>query len=254
MEFIPIKTRIMMPPKDEIWDVLDDLDVRDGDIVFITSKVLAIHQGRCVAGVTTAPDTQQKCNNKTIVPVNKETLIKQESTRFCQSKNRAGFVCCLTVTDNILIPNAGIDESNANGHYILWPKETDKLCREIRTRLCKKNNIKNLGVISTDSHTTPLRWGVTGITTGFAGIKPLKDIRGNQDIFGREIQSVRVNMIDPLSAMAVLLMGEAAEQTPIVILRGYKNIEFCNKAGMEDFTILPEDDIYGPLLEVMKKE
>ena len=48
LNFIPIKTRIVNPPKDEIWDILDNLEIVDGDIVFITSKILAIHQGRCV--------------------------------------------------------------------------------------------------------------------------------------------------------------------------------------------------------------
>ena len=234
-EFIPIKTRIVNPPKDEIWDILDTLKLRNGDIVFITSKILAIHQGRCTK------DTD------------KEKLINRESTRTLKSKNREGFVCCLTVTDNILIPNAGIDESNANGHYILWPHDTDKLCADIRNHLTKKHNIKNLGIVSTDSHTTPLRWGVTGITTGLSGIKPLKDIRGNADIFGRKIQTVRVNMIDPLTSIAVLLMGEAAERIPIVILRNYKNIEFDANGDMSDFKIAPESDIYAPLLDTMKK-
>lgn len=234
MNFKTVKTRIINPPKDEIWDILDGLELADGDIVFITSKILAIHQGRCIKG-------------------NKEDLIKKESSNFLKYTNRGGFDCCLTITDNILIPNAGIDESNANGYLILWPEKVDALCTDIQSHLCKMHNIKNLGVISTDSHTTPLRWGVTGITTGFAGIIPLKDLRGQSDLFGRKIQSVRVNMIDPLTAMAVNLMGETDEQTPIVILSGYKNIEFCNTSSMADFTIAPEDDIYAPLLKVFRK-
>ena len=236
INLIPISTRIVMPPKDEIWDILDGLDVREGDIVFITSKILAIHQGRCVKGKS------------------KAELIKREAQRWFDYTHRGGFDCSLTITDNILIPNAGIDESNANGYLILWPQKVDELCKEIRDRLCKKNKIKNLGVISTDSHTTPLRWGVTGITTGLAGIKPLKDLRGTADIFGRKLVSVRVNMIDPLTSMAVLLMGEAAERIPIVILRGYKGIEFCEGGSMKDFTIEPSNDIYGPMLEVMAKQ
>jgi len=236
-KFIPIKTRIVQPPKDEIWDILDSIHIKDGDIVFITSKILAIHQGRCIP----------------VGQASKKQLIEKEATHWLSYQHYNGFDINLTITDNILIPASGIDESNANGHYILWPKETDKLCKTIRERLVTKHNLTNLGIISTDSHTTPLRWGVTGITTGLSGIKPLKDIRGEKDIFGRKMQVSQVNQIDPLTAMAVLLMGEAAEQIPIIILRDYKGIEFCANGSMNDFKIPPEQDLYQPLLEVMQK-
>ena len=48
LEFIPVKTRIVNPPKDEIWDIIDSLKIEDGDIIFISSKILSIHQGRTV--------------------------------------------------------------------------------------------------------------------------------------------------------------------------------------------------------------
>jgi len=235
LDFIPIKTRIIKPPKDEIWDIIDELKIKDGDIVFITSKILAIHQGRCVKGV------------------DKESLIKDASTHYLPYKHRGGFMVTLTVVDNILIPNAGIDESNADGHYILWPKNVDKLCAEIRQRLIKKHGVKRLGVVSTDSHTTPLRWGVTGITTGLAGVEPLKDLRGESDIFGRKMGVTKVNIIDALTGAAVLCMGEAAERIPIVILRAFDGVKFSANASMKDFTISPEDDLYSPLIDIMKK-
>jgi coenzyme F420-0:L-glutamate ligase/coenzyme F420-1:gamma-L-glutamate ligase len=86
-----------------------------------------------------------------------------------------------------------------------------------------------------------------------AGVEPLRDIRRQKDIFGRETKVTYINQIDPLTAIAVLLMGEGAERIPIVILRGYKGIEFSTTSSMEDFTIPPEVDIYQPLLDVMKK-
>lgn len=237
LEFIPIKTRIVMPPKDEIWDILDSLKLVEGDIVFITSKILGIHQGRCIK----AGDAK------------KEDLIRQESTRMMSYLHARGFSYSLTVTDNILIPNAGIDESNANGHYILWPKNVDGFCSDIRQRLKKKFGLKELGVVSTDSSVLPLRWGVIGITTGFAGITPIKDITQNEDIFGRKPKVTHINLIDPLTSIAVLLMGEGSEKTPIIILRGYKGIEFDEGIGMKDFLIEPDMDIYGPLLNTMEK-
>ncbi|MCL1902523.1 MAG: coenzyme F420-0:L-glutamate ligase [Alphaproteobacteria bacterium] len=239
LNFIPIKTRIVQPPKDEIWDILDALELSDGDIVFITSKILGIHQGRCVP----------------VDSVDKQKLIEQEATHWLSYDHPWGHNINLTITDNILISAAGIDESNADGHYIMWPKNVDKLCHDIRAHLMKKNNLTNLGVVSTDSYTTPLRFGVAGITIGLSGVKPLKYILGSPDIFGRKLQVVRwANIIDPLTSLAVMLMGEAAEQTPIIILRGYKDLEFADDANMDDFKIPPEVDIYQPLLSVMESK
>jgi F420-0:gamma-glutamyl ligase len=183
----------------------------------------------------------------------KQSLILQEASHYLPYTHPSGMNVNLTITDNMLAPAAGIDESNAHGHYVLWPQGTDELCRAIRAYLCQKNGIKNLGVISTDSHTMPLRWGVTGITTGLAGVEPLKDYRGTVDLFGRQIRLTQINQIDPLTSMAVLLMGESDEQTPMLLLRGYDKINFNENAGMGGFKISPEEDLYGPLLKAMKK-
>jgi len=236
MNFIPIKTRIVRPPKDEIWDILDNLKIQDGDIVFITSKILAIHQGRCLRGIE------------------KDELIKQEASHYLPYGECEGFKLRLTITDNTIIPNAGIDESNGNGFCVLWPKNTDALCRDIRTRLAEKHNIKKLGIVATDSHMiAPLRWGVGSISIGIAGVQPVRDLRSETDLFGRRLVCTRVGVIDPLASAAGLLMGEKAEQTPIVILRGFDGAIFDEFASRKDFSIAPHDDLYAPLIEIMEK-
>jgi len=238
IEFLPIKTRVVRPPKDEIWDIVDSLEVQDGDIIFITSKIMGIHQGR----------------TRKIGEISKEELIRSEAERCLPYVNGTGdFHVNLTVNQGVLIPAAGIDESNADGYYVMWPREIDKFCREIRERLKRKFDLKRLGVVSTDSHTMPLRWGVTGMAIGLAGVQPLRDIRGEKDLFGREMRTTQVDLIDPLAAMAVSLMGESDECAPIVILRGYKGIVFDELASMDDFKIAPEMDLYQPLLEVIPK-
>lgn len=238
-QFTPIKTRIVMPPKDEIWDILDSLPpLYDGDILFITSKILAIHQGRCIL-----------CSR-----IDKTNLIKQEASHYLSYTHPLGFNANLTITDNTLIAAAGIDASNANDHYILWPRNVDALCQEIRYHLRKRYNIKNLGVISTDSHSSPLRYGVTGMATGSSGVSTLKDYRGKKDLFGREMKITRVNQVDALASMATLLMGETDECTPIVLLRGYQNIEFSETATLADLKTTPETDLYAPLLSAIPKQ
>lgn len=236
IDFIPVKTRVVHTPQDDITDIIDALDVREGDIVFITSKILGIAEGR------TAKTSE----------ITKEELIKQEASRYLPYVNATGdFHVNLTVNQNILIPSAGIDESNADGYFIMWPKDPDATCRKIREYLMKKHHLKNLGIVMTDSHTTPLRWGVTGITLGFAGVEPLRDIIGKPDLFGRKMHVTKVNILDPLTSMAVLLMGEANECTPICILRDYHDIPFSSTASMKDFLIDPEIDLYSPLIKIL---
>ncbi len=238
INFIPIKTRIVHTPQDDISDIIDSLDVHEGDIIFITSKILGIAEGR------TAKNTE----------ITKEELIAKEASRYLPYVNAVGdFHVNLTVTQNILIPSAGIDESNTDGYFVLWPKDPDATCRRIREYLMQKHQLKNLGVVMTDSHTTPLRWGVTGITLGFAGIEPLRDIIGDPDLFGRKMHVTKINILDPLTSMAVLLMGESDECTPICILRDYHNIPFSEVSSMRDFAINPEIDLYSPLVKTLPK-
>ena len=234
--FIPVRTRVVQPPHDEIWDIIDGLEVEEGDIVFVTSKILGIHEGRTVP----------------VEGTNKEELIRQEAEYALPFRHRAGFETNLTITQNILIPSAGIDESNADGYYIMWPKDPDALAASIRARLCERLGLKNLGVVVTDSNTTPLRWGVIGVAIGLTGVEPLEDLRGQEDIFGRQLKVTQVDRIDALTGMATLLMGEGADTQPIVILRGYQNIVFNEKVSMRDMKILPEEDIYQPMLDVVR--
>jgi len=235
MRFIPVRTRKLLPPKDDVYSVLDESLPRlcEGDIVFITSKILAIHQGRCV---------------KIGKNIDKRKLVLREADRYVE--NRAQYWdFILTIKDSTLIPSSGIDESNGNGYYILWPKRTNAFLKEIRAYLKKKYKLKNLAVVATDSHAVPLRWGISGISTGFYGLEPLRDKRGARDIFGRKLKYTRINIPDALAAMAVFIMGEAGERTPIIILRGMKGIQFTDKSTWHKVAIPPRKDLYAPILK-----
>ncbi len=234
MEIIPIKTRIVNPPKDDIYDLFENLDLKEKDVLLITSKILAIHQGKTVL-MSEVKD--------------KDDLIKKEADLFIPREEVPGEHVILTVKNNTLIPSAGIDESNADGYYILWPEKPEKEAKKICEYLKEKYKLKELAVIITDSHTTPLRWGVMGISTGFYGLNPLKDYRGHKDIFGREIKMTQSNIVDALAVIGVLAMGEGDERSPIAIARGVENIEFTEKEMYENTLIPTEEDIYYPLLK-----
>lgn len=241
MEFIKVRTRKFLPPQDDIYRVLDESlpRLKNGDVVLITSKVLAIHQGRCV--LINENDKAQR-----------DRLAKQEAEWYIDRKHVPhGFM--LTIKDYTLIASAGIDKSNGNGFFVLWPENTNKLLKEIVAYLKKKHKVRDLAAIATDSHITPLRAGVTGISTGFFGMEPVQDLRGTADIFGRKLKVTRVNIVDGLAAGAVLAMGEGRERTPIVIARGAKMVKFTTKNTYRKLAVSPSIDIYRPLLKPFKK-
>jgi dihydrofolate synthase / folylpolyglutamate synthase len=240
MRFIRVKTRKFLPPKDKLFQLLDKYlpKLYEGDIVFITSKILAIHQGRCVL------ISDQ---------VSKQNLISKEADLIMPRYESRGVGYTLTIKNYTLIASAGIDESNANGYYILWPNHPEKSAQQICQYLKKKNKLKKIAIIITDSHITPLHAGTTGVAIGFFGLKPLRDYRKKPDIFGRKLKVTRSNLVDGLAAGAVMCMGEGKEQTPIAIARGFKDIKFTNKKTFKDFVIDPKEDLYFPLLKNFKK-
>ena len=125
MQIIPIKTRKIIPPQDNLYPILNQYcpKLKNGDILLITSKILAIHQGQCIP-VKNIKD--------------KDKLIKSEANISIPRKECPGQYAILTIKNNTLIPSAGIDESNALNHYILWPKNPEKEAKKICLYLKKK--------------------------------------------------------------------------------------------------------------------
>jgi len=239
MKITPIKTRKVNPPKDDIFSLLDDScpNLKEKDILLISSKILAIHQGRCIP----IKDIE-----------NKEGLIKREADILITGEQHHAKHTTLTIKNNTLIPSAGIDESNANGYYILWPKNSEKEAKKICNYLKKKFSIKNLAVIITDSNVSPMRYGTIGISIGFYGLEPLKNYINKKDIFGRKLKMTQSNIVDSLSALGVLTMGEGNEQTPIAIISDAESVEFTNKETFKKISIPPKKDIYYPLIKNAK--
>ncbi|MDR3169702.1 MAG: hypothetical protein LBU27_08440 [Candidatus Peribacteria bacterium] len=130
MQFLPIKTRPLLPPKDDLFQIFDEFlpGLKEGDVLFITSKVVAIHQGRCVP----------------VSSIEKSELIKQEADYWTVSDVVPDKDIYLTITDQVLIPSAGIDESNANGYYILRPKQLNEITQQMHSYLTQKYKIQDL--------------------------------------------------------------------------------------------------------------
>ena len=239
MEIIALSTRLLLPPQDDaLTAIITTLDqsggLRDGDILAITSKVVSLHQGRAV------PIDQVS---------DKDQLIIDQAESYLPRQLVPHNYAVLTIHNHLIAPSAGIDESNAQEYYILLPDDPGQLARDWHRQLIRHYNLQQLGLIITDSRSMPLRYGVVGVGLAFAGFQPLRDYRGQPDLFGRPMKISQANIVDSLAAAAVYAMGECAEQTPIAIIRGVAGVQFTDRDCADQLWLNAEDDIYQPLYQ-----
>lgn len=179
-------------------------------------------------------------------------LVRQEADLYLEGDYSQKYGVCLTIKNGILIPTAGIDESNSNDCYVLYPINIQDAVVSLWQALKSHYRINHLGIIITDSHTTPLRRGVTGIALGYCGFQPLYNYIGLPDIYGNALRMTQLNILDSLAAAAVFVMGEGDEQTPLALLTDIEKIVFQNESPTMDelksLSISIEDDLYAPLI------
>lgn len=231
-----IKTRKFLPPKDNLWELLESIKSLDENtILAITSKVVSIGEGRCVP-------------IKDIT--SKDELIIKEADKYIPRSLAPNEWIMHTIKNNLLIASSGIDESNGATYYILWPLDPQKSAKKIWSFLRKKFAIKDLGVIITDSRLIPLRQGVVGICIGYFGFNPLRDYRGKKDLFGRKFKMETSNLADSLATTAVLEMGEGNESTPIAVISDVSYLQFSNNNF--NVEVSEKEDMFYPILSSVK--
>ena len=242
MVVTPIKTHAISIGQ-KLSDILDRyiLTILEGDIVVITSKIVSICQGRVVK------------NDGTI---DKHDLIKKESDMYIEPLQQSKYDVMLTVKDGILIANSGIDQSNGNGYFVLWPKNVHEVAKNIWEHIRKKHNLKYVGVLITDTRATALRWGTIGIGLSWCGFEPLKNYIGEPDIFGKKLRMTKASVIDGLAAAADLVMGQGNEQTPLAIISKIPFVSFRSapptSKEINSLRIDPADDLSSPLTNSQK--
>jgi len=236
----PIKTKKVIKG-DELFSLLDDYlpNLKEKTILAVTSKVVSICEGRIIPADS----------------VDKHELVKKESD-FYLSEDLSDYGFSFTVVHNTLIPAAGIDESNGDGHYVLWPKDPQHSANEIRAYLKKRFNLNHVGVVITDSTAIPLHWGTKGIAISYSGFLPTNDYISTKDLFGRVLMVTKSNIADSLAAAAVLTMGEGSESTPIATIEDLSLVKFQGrnptKEELEGFyTDHMKDDLFAPFLQNM---
>lgn len=230
MEIVPVQIDVLKPPKDDLLSKIkaSTLTLKEHDCIAIASKVIAIHQGRCVPRD----------------PAKKEALIKQEADLYLDEPMSQGVIH--TIKNTTLIANAGIDPFG--GYHILWPDKPKETAEELLSWFKKQCGIANLYLVIVDSRSVFMRQGAVGIALGWAGFNPLYDNRKRKDLLGFDSGGTQTNLPDSLAATAALAMGEANEQTPLAVIRGCRFLP-NEKPSPDEFEINLDKDIYAPFLK-----
>ena len=204
--------------------------VEENTVLAVSSKVVALWKGY------TAPYESA---------AQKETLIKQHSQATLKTP-----LAWLTIKGGMVMTNAGIDESNAQGKLILLP-DCYACAEELRAALKKAWCVQNLGIVITDSMILPLRAGVIAGAVGYSGFQGVKDLRGKPDIYGKPLQTTLVDVADSLATAAALTMGEANELCPLCVIENAP-VVFEEKTDRNEIKYPVQNDLYTPLLQAAK--
>jgi coenzyme F420-0:L-glutamate ligase/coenzyme F420-1:gamma-L-glutamate ligase len=207
---------------DIIAEALENADMRleDGDVVVVAQKIVSKSEGRTVrlTTVEASPEARQLAKETEKEPEIVQ-LILDESRRIL--RHRPG-VLIAEHKLGIVLANAGIDRSNVDADIdvvLLLPENPDASAAILRKQLTKKAAAR-LGVIIADSVGRAWRMGTTGMALGSAGVEALANLRGQKDLFERELQVSEHAIADSVASAAELVMGEANEAVPVVIVRG----------------------------------
>lgn len=218
----------LVQPGDDIAAMIDEalrengVGLWDGDILVVAQKIVSKAEGRYVEldavspserAVEIAEKTGKDPRHVEVVLLESDEIVKV-GPRVVVTAHRLGYV----------MANAGVDESNIEhgsgaGRVLLLPRDPDGSARELKRRLDASFGV-SVGVVINDSFGRPWRNGVVGVALGAAGVPSLVDRVGEPDLFGRPMKVTEIGVADEIASAASLVMGQAAERVPVVLVRG----------------------------------
>jgi len=196
-----------------------NLILSDGDLVVISQKIVSKADGLLVDVATLRPSQRAKrLARMTKKDPRVVELILRDSSKVLRAASQA---CVVRRKDGLVCLNAGVDKSNVDGDtiYTRLPPNSDRSARRILDRLEELSGSK-LAVIIADTYSRPLRVGQVEFAIGIAGMEPIVDYRGLEDMFGYSLRYKYVALADEAAAAAELVMGQGTERTPVAIIRG----------------------------------
>lgn len=231
LSITPLKGIPIIAPGMDLAEVIikglnfSNLELQGNDIIVIAQKIVSKSEGRLVNLATVIPSKSAvDLGAKTEKDPRLVELILRESHTILRTRpgtiiveHKLGFICA----------SAGIDHSNVRGEgnpdeewVLLLPENPDQSAHKIRTALETRSGVR-VGILINDSHGRAWRIGTVGMTVGISGIPAVVDERGWKDLTGYTLKITEVGAADELAAAASLVMGQAAEGTPIVHVRGF---------------------------------
>lgn len=218
------------------------LTLQAGDVLVIASKIVSKAEGRIVALDSVTPGEEAlryagitgKDPRLVELVLQESRMVSRHRKNVMVTEHRLGFVSA----------NAGIDQSNnedGDNRVLLLPLDPDGTAQQLRDAL-KNATGAAIGVIISDSHGRPFRYGNVGVAIGVAGLPAIIDLRGEQDLFGRTLQVSVQGFADMVASAAALATGEGAEGRPVVLVRGLAPPPADGRAS--DIYRPPEEDLY----------
>jgi len=223
LEIIPIEGMPLVKELDDLPELIltilqtNTQEPKPGDILIVSHSIVSVAEGR-VFGIEAMDisDRARTIAEKTGQEPAKVELALREADKII----RESPVLITKTRHGIITDYSGVDSSNApSGKFIALPEDPDDSANKLHVILSKAFGF-HLPVIICDTQGRPWRKGATNLAIGIAGISPFTDNKGRKDLYGRELQSSLVCLADEIAAAAELVMGQADEGIPIVLIRG----------------------------------
>jgi coenzyme F420-0:L-glutamate ligase/coenzyme F420-1:gamma-L-glutamate ligase len=216
--------------------------IKEDDILVVTHVAVSKAEGNIVNLDDVTPSDRA---SEIAAKMGRDPAMVEVVLREAKEIVRIGPNSIITETKyGIVAANSGVDRSNVKGdrNVALLPVDPDLSARKIRQEV-KKNAGCKVSVIVSDTHGRPLRMGEINVAIGIAGLKPLRDRRGEKDLFGYVLRVKQTCIADELASAAELVIGQANEGIPAAIIRGYKH-QVSEDASARNLTRIKEKDIF----------
>src|SRR3984885_14478405 len=230
LEIIALEGFPLVRPGDDLIELIasafmrNDVTPRAGDVLVVAQKIVSKAEGRMVDLAAVEPSAKALT---LVAEVEKDPrlveLILSESVRVVRARRN---VLIVEHKLGFIMANAGVDQSNVGpsdgaSRALLLPENPDRSAETLRNGLAAATGI-DLAVVINDSFGRAWRQGTAGVAIGVAGLPALIDLRGRPDLFGRKLEVSVVGFADEVAAAASLLMGQADEASPVVLIRGLR--------------------------------
>ena len=228
LELLAIENIPLIEPGDDLVSILiqtikeEKIKLRRGDILVIAQKVVSKSENRYafLNDVTPSSEAIRIAKNSDKDPklvqliLNESVKVIRQGRGVIVVENKLGFIHA----------NAGIDKSNIesdtdNPKVLLLPKDPDNSALKIKEEIFRQTELK-VGIIINDSSGRAWRKGIVGIAIGSSGVEVLLNLRGQKDLYGNTLEITEVGRVDEIASAASLLMGQANEGLPVIIVRG----------------------------------